>query len=71
MRKAKVIYNDVEDQFEIQINTGDGWGLESAYPCHTSTKNPMGDANFIHFTVLKSLAMLENFGYTITFEEIL
>lgn len=67
MKKARVIYNEEYDAFDIEINTGDGWGLETRYPCHTSTKNPMGNANFISFTILKVLAQLEYLGYKIHF----
>lgn len=71
MKKAKVIYNEKEDAFEIHINTGDGWGLCTAYRCFTIAKNPNGEPNFISFTVLKKLAELEQLGYQTTFKAIL
>ena len=67
MRNARIIYNELHDAFDLEINTGDGWGLDSRYNCHTSTKNPMGDANFISFTILKKLRQLEDLGYKIHF----
>ena len=71
MKKAKVIYNEKEDAFEIHINTGDGYGLCTSYRCFTIAKDPNGDPNFISFTVLKKLAELELFGYEITFRNLL
>ena len=68
MKKAKVIYNAERDTFEIHTNTGDGWGLNKAWRCYASNKEPMGDANYIHFSVLKELALLEYWGYEINFK---
>ena len=67
MMNARVIYNEEFDSFDVEINTGDGWGLETRYPCHTSTKNPMGNANFIHFGIIRKLEILQACGWKITF----
>lgn len=63
-RKAKVIYNQNEDRFEVHINTGDGWGLETAYQCLDSSKGK-GTTEFIHWSVLAKLAQLQHLGYDI------
>ena len=68
MLKARVIYTEQEDAYDIEINTGDGWGLCTRYPCHTSTKNPMGNADYISFRILKEIVHLQNIGYTISFK---
>ena len=70
MKKARVIYRESTDQFEIQINTGDGWGLDTAYNCTASARNPMGNADFIHFGILKKLAELQYLGYEISFKKL-
>lgn len=71
MKKARVIYNENTDQFEVQYNAGDGWETETAYNCVASNKKPMGDANFISWTILRELANLENLGYKISFKSLL
>ena len=66
--RAKVVYNEKEDSFEIYINTGDGWGFCTGYRCFTIAKDPNGEPNFISFTVLKKLAELQAYGYEIDYQ---
>ena len=63
MRKARIVYNPNEDSFEVQINVGDGWGLETGYHCVAREKG--GPTNFISWTILDKLAQLQSLGYKI------
>lgn len=67
IRKARIHYNEKEDAFEIQINTGDGWGLETSYRCRKDAQYPEGDANFISWKILDKLEQLQYLGYEIDF----
>lgn len=64
MKKARIVYNIKKDQFELQTNTGDGWGLETAYTCVAREGRP-GETDFIHFSVLGILGRLQCYGYDI------
>ena len=66
-RKAKIVYNQEEDSFEIHINTGDGWGFCTGYRCFAIAKDPDGEKNFISWTVLRKLDELQKLGYEINF----
>lgn len=66
MKKAKIIYNELDDAYEIWIDTGDGWGFCNSFKCRVREG---GDSpEFIHFSFVSSLAELERFGYKITFK---
>lgn len=67
MKKARVIYNEHEDAYDIEILIDGEWGLCTRYPCHASTKNPMGDADYISFRILKEIVHLQNIGYSISY----
>lgn len=71
MKKARVIYNEKDDTFEVQFTSDGEWVTETAYTCQPSARNTMGDANFIHFSILRELAKLEYLGYEITFKNLL
>lgn len=71
MKKARVIYNENEDTFEVQYTSDGEWVTETTYTCQPSARHTMGDSNFIHFSILKELAKLEHLGYKITFKELL
>lgn len=71
MKKARVIYNETEDTFEVQFTSDEEWVTETTYTCQPSARQTMGDANFIHFSILKELAKLEHLGYKITFKALL
>ena len=64
MKKARIIYNANEDKFEIQINTGDGWGLDTAYRC-VAREGGNGDTEFINWRILDKLRELAYQGYSI------
>lgn len=71
MKKARVIYNENEDTFEVQYTSDGEWVTETTYTCQPSARQTMGNANFIHFSILKELAKLEYLGYKITFKALL
>lgn len=65
VRKAKIVYNETTDAFEVQINTGDGWGVETIYKC--VAREPGGGTNFISWRILRKLDQLQELGYQIDF----
>lgn len=65
IRKAKIVYNEEKDSFEIHINTGDGWGFSVGYPC--VARENCTEKNFIHWGILRKLDELVEFGYSIDF----
>lgn len=67
MKEARIIYNEKEDAFEIQINTGDGWGLETSYRCRKDAQYPDGPADFINWRIIEKLSKLKYLGYNIDF----
>lgn len=67
MKEARVIYNEKEDAFEIQINTGDGWGLETSYRFRKDADYPEADADFISWRIIDKLGKLQYLGYKIKF----
>ena len=69
-RKARFHYNEKEDMFELQINTGDGWGFCTGYRCFAIAERPDGEKNFISWTVLEKLKELQNLGYEIDFHRV-
>jgi hypothetical protein len=69
-RKARFHYNEKEDMFELQINTGDGWGFCTGYRCFAPAQDPDGEKNFISWTVLEKLNELQNLGYEIDFHRV-
>lgn len=71
MKKARVIYNDTEDTFEVQFTSDGEWVTETSYTCQPSARQTNGNANFIHFSILRELAKLEHLGYEITFRNLL
>ena len=68
MKKAKVIYNQKNDAYEIWINTGDGWGFSKSYKCRVRQGGE--EPEFIHFSIITSLAEMEQWGYKITFQNL-
>lgn len=67
IRKARIQYNEAEDMFELQINTGDGWGFCTGYRCFARADDPEHETNFISWTILDKLKELQNLGYEIDF----
>ena len=65
-RKAKIIYNSTDDAYEIWIDTGEGWGFCRSYKCRV--RQGGDEPEFIHFSIISSLAEMERFGYEITFK---
>ena len=66
MLKAKVIYNEKEDAFEIWINTGDGWGFSKSYKCQPRANQKDGEENtLIHFSLITTLREMQEYGYKI------
>ena len=64
MKKARIIYNSKEDKFEVQINTGDGWGLETAYHC-VAREGVDGTTDFISWRIIDKIQTLIMMGYQI------
>lgn len=62
MKKARIIYNNAKDQFEVQINTGDGWGLETAYRC-VAREGGDGTTDFISWRIIDKIQTLTMLGY--------
>ena len=65
MKKARIVYNPGEDSFEVQINTGDGWGLDTGFFCVAKTGET--ETNYVHFRILNKLGELQQQGYKIEF----
>ncbi len=64
-KKARVIYNEEFDSFDVEILTETGWGLDQRYKCQARLDgNPM-QTNFIHFGILRKLADLDYQGYKV------
>lgn len=61
-RKARIIYNSKEDMFEVQINTGDGWGLETGYRC-VACEGGNGATEFISWRIIDTIQTLTARGY--------
>lgn len=61
-RKARIIYNSKEDMFEVQINTGDGWGLEKGYRC-VAREGGDGTTDFISWRIVDTIQKLTALGY--------
>lgn len=70
MQKARILYNSEKDQFEVQINTGDGWGLDTAYKC-VAREGGDGTANFISWRIIAKLEQLQTLGYSIKYGGVL
>lgn len=70
MKKARVVYNNTFDSFDIEILTDEGWGLCTRYTCQNSTKNPDSEPNMIHFSALNKLSELQWLGYHIDFTKL-
>ena len=70
MMKARVKYTENYNDREgylVEINTGDGWGLDTFFPLVASARFPMGDANYVHFSLINKIAQLNDLGYRVTF----
>lgn len=67
MLKAKVVYNENEDSYEIWVNTGDGWGFANGYKC-VARKGGNDETNFVSFQILAKLREMQAWGYKIRFE---
>lgn len=66
IKKARIVYNKEADSFDIEINTGDGWGLETSYPCRRSANKPDAEeAEFISWRILEKIKLLKLWGYEI------
>ena len=69
MHKARVIYNEFENSFDIDIQQEDGtWGLSSRFSCNhcLQEKDAMQkSANFISWEILPKIKELAIYGYDI------
>lgn len=63
VKRARIIYNEEFDSFDIEILTNNSWGLESRYNCVASDKNP--NPNYIHFGILRKISDLSYMGYKV------
>lgn len=64
-KKARVIYNEEFDSFDVEIKTEDGWGLDQRYKCQVSSQSRTGEANCIHFGILNKINELQWLGYDV------
>lgn len=62
-KKARIIYNEEFDSFDVEILTDEGWGLDRRYKC--VTREGGNQANFIHFGILRKIAELHYQGYKV------
>lgn len=65
MKKARVIYNENHDSFDVEILTNGEWGLESRYHCVCMDGQAVLGANYIHFGILRKIADLQWMGYRV------
>lgn len=72
MKKARVIYNPDKDMYEIQINTGEGWGLDQAWKfvAKYGETDPENRKYFLHYGIIIKLAELQHQGYTVDLKTI-
>lgn len=62
-KQARIIYNETEDSFDVEIMTDEGWGLDQRYRC--VPKEGGTQTNFIHFGILRKIADLNWQGYKV------
>lgn len=67
-KKARIIYNEEHDAFDVEIQTKEGWNLEKRFQCVEAEKTPRANANFIHFSVLRKIRDLQYMGYEVKIE---
>lgn len=67
MRKARIKYNDTYDAYDVEINTGDGWGLDRRYHLQKSIKKPEEETCMISYQFIIKMSELQSQGYTINF----
>lgn len=63
--RARIIYNDEFDSFDVEIMTSEGWGLDCRYPCVCKEGQATLGANYIHFGILRKIADLNWMGYDV------
>lgn len=68
MKKARIIYNHLDDRFEIYIMHEDGeWELYKRFICqHSTTESPNTvEADYISWEILKEIRDMCEIGYEI------
>lgn len=58
------------DSYDIEINTGDGWGLDMRFKLQKSIKNPKEETCMMSFQFVTKCAELQWQGYEINFKTI-
>ena len=54
------------DGYAVEINTGDGWGLDTFYECRViKQQDDDAEPEFIHFSILQKINHLMELGYQV------
>lgn len=64
-KRARIIYNEEFDSFDVEIMTEEGWGLDQRYKCQARLGGNESQTNFIHFGILRKIADLNYQGYKV------
>ena len=64
-KKARIIYNEEHDAFDVEIETKEGWEREKRFQCVVAEKTPRANAYFIHFSILRKIKDLQCMGYEV------
>ena len=67
-KNARIIYNEKEDTFDVEIETKEGWEIEKRFLCVVAEERPSIHADFIHFSVLRKIKDLQDMGYKVKIE---
>lgn len=61
----KLHYDEVLDTFELlsSIDGGKTWDFNCSVKCHHLDKDPAGERNGVHFSILKELQRGASYGY--------
>ena len=68
MKKARVIYNEEYDAFDIELLSNGEWELSNRYLCKTAEQCPTVNTVYIHFSILRKIADLQHMGYKVSIE---
>lgn len=63
--RARIIYNDEFDSFDVEISKNGEWTLDCRYPCVCKEGQATLAANYIHFGILRQIADLNWMGYDV------
>lgn len=64
-KKARIIYNEEFDSFDVEIMTDEDWRLDQRYLCVYRDGFTNRGKNFIHFGILRKICDLQWQGYTV------